>query len=273
VVRHSPGADLAGLSFVRAGGATMGKQENRVHMISITSLMEEAALFEQGMRRDRGNVASLDQLLNPETIAKFEANYSAFAFLAFDPGADVGVVEYLNSQTVANDGGPKILTLTVGPSVIQVPRHFDVQILSGVSIEKANLPAAEFIASLFPNKPAPPLPGLAVFERFGDNVETVYFHLGGLTSDSVRSRLRAIFSVTNDAVRQPDANGRTLSERLAVFAENQRVSASAAGAESIRFEFARSGSTSTRQWLIKGLDLLRKHGADLIALVGLFKGG
>lgn len=242
-----------------------------MHMVSLTSLIEDAVFHEPGIRRDRGNVGSLEELLKPENVGKLEEHYAAFAFLAFDPAADAAVAKYLAEGTAANDSGPNILTLVVARKGHQVPTRFDPEILGGVVIEKADLPASQFIGALFGDR-VPPLPGVAIFDRFDDDAEAVYFQLAGLSSEQVRTRLREVFSVANDAIKGADG-GERLAERLALFGEKKKRQTRNEDGEVPPFEFARSGPVSARQWLAKTLGFLNRHSADLIALVSLFKGG
>jgi hypothetical protein len=231
-----------------------------MHIISLTSLIEEAAFSEEGVRRDRGNVASLEMLLRPATLRSLEACYRVFAFVSFDPAGDSAIVEYLASNTLADDSGPEILTLVISPRIALVPRRMRAEELGGIEIERAELDAARFLAYVFDEKTTPPLPGVMLFRSFADSSEAVYFDMSGLSADEVRARLRLVFSLANDAIRASDSNPDDFAGVLSVEAQKARL------------EFTRSGPMSTHQWLVKVYQFLGDHLGDLVGIVNLAKG-
>jgi hypothetical protein len=228
--------------------------------LSINSLIEEANLADPGQKRLAGNIGNIESMLEPEHLVKLEQRLGdvAFAFLAFDPRADAAVRQYVEEGTLASDAGPHVLALFTLAHDAASPVELDDEAFVGwLELDLVEQPAYQLIRLLFEPGPVPPLPGIAFFARLSEPCEVVYFDLGSLDDAAkVRTRLRALFALVDDAVRSSKGMEK-VANTLAVAAERGQ------------FQPFRSGRVSIRQWLTRGARFVGDHAGDIVAVLGL----
>lgn len=228
-----------------------------MEIISVSSLIEEAALGNTFFRRDSGNVSSLEEMLKAENVLKFENEYKAFAFLSFHPNGDKNIIEYLSTQTIAEDSGPDILVLFIYPSKTTSLKIINENDFKKIQIQKSKLDSSILLNEIFERKETPVLPGITVFKNFNSMNETIYFSLENLSSDEIRQKLRKIFSIVNNIIStESSANFST---------------ALASSSQLKKLYPIISNKTSMRIWLIKAFQYVEKHFSDIVATISLLK--
>jgi hypothetical protein len=212
-------------------------------VLSLKSQIEQAVNAAPNEWRLSGN-ANVDDLFDPEHARQLDAAFAdvAFAFLAFHPGADRAVREYVEGGSLASDAGPNVLALLTLPQEAALPVDVaDDAFLGWLQLDAEEQPSYRMIRSLFEPDQAPPLPGIAVFERTAEPCEAVYFSLAGLDVDGVRDRVRRILGAAGHArIEHAEQGGRSLADRLAVWGQKERL------------PVERSKRVSMRQWLVRG---------------------
>lgn len=228
-----------------------------MEILSVSSLIEEAAFGNTTFRRDSGNIASLEEMLKAENVLKFENEYNAFAFLSFHPNGDKNVIEYLSSQTIADDSGPDILVLFIFPSKTTSLKYITKSDFENIQIRKSNLDSSTLLNEIFEGKKTPILPGITFFKNFNAINEAVYFSLEGLSSNEIRQKLRKIFSIVNNLI-----SNKTDKNFSAALASKSQLK---------KLDPILSNKTSMRLWLIKAFQYVGKHFSDIVAILNLLK--
>ncbi|MGA4994654.1 hypothetical protein [Nonomuraea bangladeshensis] len=222
--------------------------------LSIATLLESAATDEH---RQTGKIENLEKLLQPEGLAALEKVATFYAFLAFHPGVDQAIKEYVLSGSLSADSGPDVLVMFCLDETADTPTPLDDSSFgSWLTLETTAPPAYTMVRHLFGSSPVPPLPGIAFFEGIGHDDEVVYVHLvDDHEPEAARAKLRKVLSIAAQAASRSPGSG-----RQAVLA---------AGLLNERIPYTRSGRTSLREWLIHGRRFLSERGWDLVSLLGL----
>ncbi len=222
--------------------------------LSIVTILESAATDEH---RQTGKIDDLEKVLRPDGLAALEKVATFFAFLAFHPGVDQAVKEYVLSGALSADSGPDILVMFCLDENAETPVPVDDSSFgSWLTLDATAPPSYTMVRHLFDPSAVPPLPGLAFFEGIGHDSEVVYVHLvDDHEPEAVRAKLRKVFSIAAEAAGRPPGPG--------------RQAMLAAGLLRERIPYTRSGRTSLREWLIRGRRFLSERGWDLVGLLGL----
>jgi hypothetical protein len=225
-------------------------------VLSFAAMAEEAAAISKNLS---GNIRRLEDLAQPEVMAKMRDFARVYCFLAFHGVGDDAVAEYVRSGTLADDSGPDVLVLFVldEPAPVALPLGAD-SLRQWGNLERGVHPAYEMVRTLFDGRPAPPLPGLLVLEDLAVDGEAVYVPLTGLTTaQEVRDRLRLVFSLLDHAAAKTKV-GRLLDD-VSVALRARRINS------------VRTDRRSFREWLLQGVQLAREHLGDIVAVIGLLK--
>jgi hypothetical protein len=229
-------------------------------VVSLSSLIEEAALGGGGIKRASGNVLSPEALLNEDNLLALEQSTPGiFAFLAFHPRGDRALMEYLEDGTLGSDSGPNILVLFTLSTDAGAPLVLATDAFAQwLHIDEGELPCQRLIRELFEPGPVPPLPGLLVFDSFLQPGEGIYLDLSKETSsEELRRSLRSAFALLDHAVRTGKDGKRSVADRFAVAAQRDRR------------QIYRSKRVSMRQWLVRAYQLLADHSGDIAAAISL----
>lgn len=229
-------------------------------LVPLRNLLEQAGASPD-VKYLAGEVQSFDELLRPENLDKLaEASPGVLAFLAFHPGVDTPVTDYVKAGSLASDSGRRVLVLFSSSARVFSPTDSDdasifsgAVAIPGVKVDAAIQPAYEMIRVLFEPDPSPPLPGIALFKDFTDS-EVVYAGLSGLASaGDVAGRLRDIFALAAEA--GADASDRRFADVVSVALEKRRI------------PHQRTGRRSAREWFVRGYLFLWDNRSDIIAVI------
>ncbi len=222
--------------------------------ISFKKLVDEAVYAQTGERRYQGSVtdptaffANLDKL-----TAVFNGMY---AFLAFHPGVDKVIPEYVQAGSISSDAGPRILVLFLAAEAFSFPRRVSPQDLGlGVDLDMTSHPAYQFVGWLFPAESRPPLPGLVFFDDPCNIVEAVYVPLTGLADlAAVAQRCRRVFIAAEESHGESDK--RPDLDRFAVALRREKI------------DYVRSGKRSFKEFMVMTGQWLNDHRAEIASLV------
>jgi hypothetical protein len=222
--------------------------------ISLRTLLEQIAAEATGTKNQSGNIGDFEALLEPANLTRLESSFEAFGYLAFHPGADRAVRRYLEEGTLASDSGQQILTLFSLGEHATWPRVVTEQSFgSWLQLDTAIHPAYEMVGWLFDPHPAPPLPGLALFDSLVGDDEVIYVPLDG-TSDAaaVRAHARKVFALANEAL----ARG-VFADRLGASLQLERIA------------YVKSGRKSIREMLIRTIQVVDDRISEIVSVAGL----
>jgi hypothetical protein len=229
-------------------------------VVSLSSLVEEAVLGSDSWKRSSGNVLDPEALLNEESLHALEQSFpGVFAFLAFHPGGDRVVREYLETGTLSTDSGPNVLVLFTLSVDAGAPMSVTEDAFADwLHLDRQELPSQRLVRELFEPGLVPPLPGVLVFDAFLEPGEAIYLDLSAAsTVDDLRQLLRSAFALLDQAVRDASKGKRSVADRFAVAAQQQRL------------RIYRSGRVSMRQWLVQAYQFVGDHSGDIVAAIGL----
>lgn len=228
--------------------------------LSLKSQIEQAVNDAPGQYRLSGNV-DVERLFEPDNVRHLEEALggAVFAFLAFHPGADDAVRRYVEMGSLASDAGPNVVVLFTLAEDAALPVDVGDDAFDGwLTLDASEQPSYRMIRWLFEPAEPPTVPGVAVFERLAEPCEAVYFSLAGLDADAVRDRSRLILKAASRAATERQEGGsRSLADRLAVWGQRERL------------DVDRSGTTSMRQWFVRGYQLVGDRLGDIVGVVGL----
>jgi hypothetical protein len=222
--------------------------------ISLTALIEQA-VAEPGAKYASGNVRSVELLLREESLTALEQAHSGiFAFLAFHPGVDEAVADYVREGTLGFDSGARILVLYKDDATLRIPGQ--TLSVDGVEIDSDTHPAYEMARTLFSPTAPPPLPGVIFVDRFTEGGCALYSGLDGLSDAvEVRGRLRALFTMAENALG-PEGNRHKFGKKFGIALQAAQI------------PYERSGRASLREWLIRGYQNVIHRGTDLVTVIG-----
>lgn len=229
---------------------------------SLVNLVE-ATKADPAKKNLSGNISDLKELMTHENLIRLEkAHEGIFAFMAFHPGADKALTEYIGLGSLASDAGDYVLALfTLGTSAYR-PRKIDFRLLeSTVAIDHGEHPAYDLVRFLFPKDLPPRLPGILFIEKFSSLTEPVFVSLEkSVAVADVVARVRLLFEMATRSYVKTKEDGsidfvHDFSTRLA------------AG----KIDYRRGEAASMTEWLIKGYYRVRQNLGDIVSVVKLLK--
>ncbi|MEV4443322.1 hypothetical protein AB0K09_30860 [Streptomyces sp. NPDC049577] len=226
--------------------------------LSLATVLEEVlASGPEQQKNLQGNIRDLDELLQPENLARLREVADVFAFLAFHPAADAAVTDYVRSGTLADDSGPGVLALFTLDTPAPVPVVVDDGSFSAwLDLGGGTHPAYRMVRTLFADGFVPPLPGVLFFHDLASESGAVYVPLGRAeTEDEVRTLLRRVFALAA-AEADPD-NARKAVDRLCVALRKEHV------------DYHKTRRASLREWLVEAFQLAAERAGDIVGVVGL----
>jgi hypothetical protein len=228
-----------------------------VLVLSVVNMVEEAA--SDDLDHLGGNISNLDDLFEPANLACLNEFADALCFLAFHPTADSALADYVRSGTLPDDSGPRTLVMFTldepAPGAVQVGPD---SMRGWVEVTAGTHPAYEAVRALYAGQPVPPLPGLVLFDDLAHGERTIYLPLALLaTEQDVRTHLRQVFSLIDHVVAEAKP-GRFLDDLGYALRKHGLV-------------FHRTGRTPMREWLLRVIQLARKHRGDVVSVIGLLK--
>ncbi|TDQ00565.1 hypothetical protein [Labedaea rhizosphaerae] len=227
-------------------------------VLSVVNMLEEAASSDN-VEYLGGNISDLDNLFDPANLACLNEFADALCFLAFHPTADRALADYVRSGTLPDDSGPRTLVMfTLDQPVPGAVRVGSDSMRVWAEITAGVHPAYEAVRALYAGQPAPPLPGLVLFDDLAHGERTIYLPLASLTSEQdVRAHLRQVFSLVDHVVAGAKP-GRFLDDLGYALRKHGLA-------------FHRTGRTPVREWLLRVVQLARKHRGDVVSVIGLLK--
>jgi hypothetical protein len=229
-------------------------------LLPVRSLLEEAAATDN-VKGLIGNVRSFKEFLRPEVLDQVAAQSpGALGFLAFHPGIDKPITEYVQAGSMASDSGSRVLVFFTTDSQVSAPTYSDdptlfagAQAIPGVEVQSGVHPAYEVMRLLYEPAAPPALPGLALFKDFTQS-EVVYVELAGLATPlDVAQRLRDAFALA--AEHAVDRGGQGFADTVSAALQKQRV------------PHSRTGHRSLHEWFIKACQVVWDNKSDVIAVV------
>lgn len=230
-------------------------------VLSITKIIEEA-VSSDASKNLSGNIESFDALFRKESLDLLEERHKGlFAYLAFHPRTDEAIVAYMMKDTLSSDSGPNILVLfTLDGDAKWATAINENSFGKWMNLDTTIHPSYQLIRILFANKPVPPLPGIAFFERFTTNREPVYVSLQGLKSEAqVLETLRTIFSLAEHAfIKSKEKPGTSFADSFSVELQKKKL------------QYYKLGPTSMMEWLVKAYQTVLDNKGDIVSAIGLF---
>lgn len=116
-------------------------------------------------------------------------------------------------------------------------------------------PSYDLLRTLFDGgKRVPRPPGLVVFGDFTESTDGVYLSLHQETTDEVRTHLRSVFADIEEIAEQ--TKPRKFLDALGVHWTH------------VGLEYDRTSARPIREWLLKGFQVARRNGGDIVGVVG-----
>lgn len=225
--------------------------------IAVTKLVEEAKYLEnETIKNFSGSITDPDKF--EQNLPALENLHSGlFAFLAFHPGIDRAVGEYIEKGSLASDSGANILVFFLSTVEMRLPRNIKPEHLDiGVTLELNIHPAYEFARWLFSNGVMPKLPGLVFFDHVCRVVQAVYVPIPKSdTVDDVARFCRSVFTVGDNVVK----------ERLG--GEGISIDLFCRKLKSNGVEYSRNGSTSIGEWVVTLFNFAKKNGGTIASVI------
>jgi hypothetical protein len=220
--------------------------------IDLKKLVEEAKYLQtQGIKKLSGSICDPDTFA--ENLSALETLHAGlFSFLAFHPGVDRSIGEYIEKGSIASDSGPNILVFFLSAVEMRFARNISTKETNmGVTLEMNVHPAYQFARWLFPDGAMPQLPGLIFFDHVSSRAQSVYVPIVGCeNADEVASVCRSVFAVADTAVTE-DISIDCLCRKL-----------KAAG-----IKYLRNGRTSIGEWLIALMDFAKENRATITSVI------
>jgi hypothetical protein len=229
-----------------------------VLVLSLSTVIQEAA-SDPNLKKISGNINSFDKLLAPESLALLEKSHNGvFAFLAFHPAVDSTIVSYIKGGTLPSDSGRDILVLFSLDAQARWATAITSESFSDwLTVDLSVHPSYELLRFLFDPERPPPLPGIVFFSAFTGEAEVVYVKFPLISSEAeARSFFRNLFSLVDkvwhsSAGKPSDA----FTDRLAAALSKEK------------FEYAKTGRVSMREWLVKSMNFLAQQNSDIVTLI------
>ncbi|MFN0101244.1 MAG: hypothetical protein ACKV2U_04035 [Bryobacteraceae bacterium] len=223
----------------------------------MSKLIDEAVyLHDKGTKNLAGSITRPEDLVR-NARALESLHKGMFAFLAFHPGTDKEVFEYVEKGSLPSDSGPNILVLFFSATEIRMPRIISPKDLGlGINLDLNVHPAYEFTKWLFPVDTMLKLPGLIFFDRVFDVVDAIYLPLSKRSTVSeVAEFCRSAF-VLADAVVTQRQRGEPISfDSLSFELKSNGI------------EYSRTGSASAGEWLLSAYGFAKKHGGTIASVI------
>jgi hypothetical protein len=229
---------------------------------SITTLLQESGA-DANNKHLAGNIKKFDDLLDPGIVSRLEAAHGgSFSFLAFDPGGDTAIVEYLRSGTLAVDSGASHLCLfTLQESARGTKLVEDAAWGSVVEIESGHSIAADVLQSAFGDEPAPSLPGVLLFSSLTRrDADAIWVALGGCSdARAVRQLLRDVFRLARAATE------RSLEKQLGLTLMSPELGRAL---QREKIPYRRTGKYSAQEWFVGACRTAWAHRSDIATVAG-----
>jgi hypothetical protein len=228
-----------------------------VFVLSMRVVLEEGLATGTGQKNLTGNVKDVEALLRPETMAALAEQVPMLAFLAFVPGQDDVVAEYVRSGRLGADAGPDLLVLFNADQPATRPVQLgDGAFAAWLDVESTTHPATAMVRALFEPDAPPPLPGIAFFTAAGDRQRAVWVGLADQPDvASLQRQVRTLFAAAEEAAgAAPGAKG---IDRLSATLQARRT------------DHVRTGPVSAREWFVRSYQFLGDNLDTLVSVVGL----
>jgi hypothetical protein len=222
--------------------------------ISLSKIIEEAAyLQDDSTKLLSGSISKRD--FHDSRGALQSLHRGLFSFVAFHPGIDSSVAEYIEKGSIASDSGPNILVLFYSAKDIRFPRAIaNKDLVVGVELDLNVHPAYEFAQWLLPGQSLPSFPGLMFMDRVVDSIDAVYIPLAKhSTAQEVADFCRSVFVLANQVLKERELN--------------ESLDALSVALKRNGFEYTKTSDTTVREWLITLYQFSKKHGATIASVI------
>jgi hypothetical protein len=209
------------------------------------------------MKRLAGSITDADNF-DRNRKALQAMHKGLFSFLAFHPGVDGTIVEYVEKGSIASDSGTAILVLFFSAKDIRFPRAVTPKDMNiGLDLDMNIHPAYEFVQWLFPTQIVPAFPGLVFMDRVYDVVSAIYIPIATHSSaNDVATFCRSIFVLANGILKNRDAGEKPTLDSLSVALKMKGIT------------YSRSGQASVGEWLAQAYTFGKKNGATIVSIIG-----
>jgi hypothetical protein len=222
--------------------------------LSLVDVLQEAAARTKNYT---GFVADVDDLLQPANVGVLGSIAPMFALFAVDSRVDTAVDAYLELGTLADDSGPDVLALLLlgRPAPVPVPVDGD-SFLFRLRPEQGRHPAHEVVRLLFPDRAAPSLPWLILFNDLIGETSALFVPLDDCADRAgVVARLREVFACASAGARGREA------------ADPRAVDAVALELTRRQIRYVRSGQRSMREWMLAAIRFVRTYRGEIAAAI------
>jgi len=232
-----------------------------MRVLSILTILE-TAIAQDGTKNLSGEIRDTGALLNGDALAELEGQFDGiYAFLAFHPGADSMVTDYVRAGSLPDDSGNKVLVLFTVNHDAKWPECVDaIPSQSWLEVTQGDHLSYGVVKRLFRADQPPTLPGLLLFESLTRVTEPVFVPLGEAKSVAeIRQRLQTVFQLAASAHTTTHGShfGETMDELCKGFVRKD-------------IPYRRAGPRSLAEWLLGAIRLARKNAKDIVSVVQKF---
>lgn len=223
--------------------------------ISLSKLMDEAEYLQnENFKSASGSIKNFENF-DANRRALQSLHRGLFSFVAFHPGLDTSVAEYIEKGSIASDSGPNILVLFFSTKDIRFARAIaEKDLVVGLELDLNVHPAYEFAQWLLPNTSIPQFPGLIFMDHVVDSIEALYVPIARhATVLDVSDFCRSVFTLANQVLKRCE-----VSEFLNAFCIELKRNG---------FEYTKNGNTTVGEWLITAYQFSKKHGANIASVI------
>ena len=223
--------------------------------ISLSKIIDEAAYLQDERSKNLSGSIDGPKNFHDSRAALQSLHRGLFSFVAFHPGVDTSVREYIEKGSIASDSGPNILVLFYSVKDIRFPRAIATKdLVVGVELDMNVHPAYEFAQWLLPGQSLPSFPGLFFMDRVVDSIDAVYVPLAKhSTAQEVTDFCRSVFVLANQVLKER--------------AVDESLDALSVALKRNGYEYTKTSDTTAREWLLTLYQFSKKHGATIASVI------
>lgn len=229
-----------------------------MEVLALSSVVETAIADEAGTKHLTGNITSFDKVFSDDGLSSLERAFTGtFGYLAFFPGADRAVTDYVKAGTLSSDSGPNCLVMFSLDQSARWPMPLPGGAFeSWLTLDAGEHPSYRFMRALFSTGEKAPLPSLALFASWTQAGDALAVQLDDLQSEGqIRSRLRTVFAIVESTAAEPD--------------RDKRIDTTAIQLAREKIPYVRAAGPSVRERLWSAAHFAAEHFDQIVAVVGL----
>lgn len=225
-------------------------------VVSLQTVVETAMSEDEGKNLS-GPIKSFEEAFSDKGLASLERSFNGmFGYLAFFPGVDSAVTDYVKAGSLGSDSGRHCLVMFTLDAATRRPAPLSEEAFaSWLDVDATEHPSSTFVRALVEPSDRTPMPALVLFAKWTQPTGALMISLEGLDEDGVRARLRGVFTLV-EATRDEQHPDRWMNESAAEIARQ-------------RIPYSRSGPGSVRERLWRAGYFATDHLNSIVAVVGL----